>query len=106
MGTVINLSADSAINILNEMQQELYLEGDELQRMEDEGGKPLTKEQGWRVDIYFNVSCRIRKILLFSKKIPSVTEHSQPLFETHQENFYAYAAHYYHTYLSSKHAFA
>jgi len=51
------------------VEEKLRLAGDELLRMEDEGGPPLTAEQTERVDIYFKTALRIKKSLQFARRM-------------------------------------
>jgi hypothetical protein len=55
--------SESGAQALQGMQEKLHLAGDELQRMEDEGGNPLTDKQAERVDSFFTASNRLKKAL-------------------------------------------
>ncbi len=53
---------------LNSLQEELHLAGDELQRMENEGGISLNEGQLVKICEHFRASRRIKKILLTVQK--------------------------------------
>lgn len=54
---------------LDKAEEKLRLAGDELLRMEDEGGPPLTADETAKVDIYFKSALRIKKALLFARRL-------------------------------------
>jgi hypothetical protein len=68
-GHVTALSTSTAyIGVLSNMQEKLQASADELQRMEDEGGLPLSKAQCVKIDTYFKLSQSIRKSILIVRK--------------------------------------
>ncbi len=71
-------ASEAGIGALNDMQEKLHFAGDELQRMEDEGGTSLNDEQTAKLDAYYKVMQRIRNVLRFetSRESESCTHHS------------------------------
>ncbi len=60
-------ASEVGIDVLKNMQERLHFAGDELLRMEDEGGTPLNEKQTAKVNTYFNVTQRIKKLLLIAQ---------------------------------------
>ena len=58
----------SGIEELDTMQEELHFAGDELQRMENESGIPLSREQITNVSIYFKLMQRMKKLLRLARR--------------------------------------
>jgi hypothetical protein len=56
-------AADVSSGILNQADEKLGLAGEELLRMEDEGGNPLTHEQTAKISAYAKARKRIKNLL-------------------------------------------
>jgi len=56
-------SPDSGLELLKDMKDRLSLEGHEMQRMEDEGGRPLKPTQEAKANECIKASHRINSVL-------------------------------------------
>lgn len=63
-------TSEAGIGALKNIQQKLYLAGEELLRMEDESGTPLNAGQITKVDAYFKESQKIDNVLQIAKSKP------------------------------------
>ncbi len=68
MPMVALAACDSGIVELETMQKDLHFAGDELQRMENESGIPLSREQIANVSIYFKLMHRMKKLLRLARR--------------------------------------
>ena len=53
----------AGVSALNNMEEKLHLAGDELLRMENEGGIALSRKQTEKVEAYFKLASRIKRAL-------------------------------------------
>lgn len=80
-----SLSASEAgIGMLNDMQEKLYLAGNELQRVENESTIPPSDANIAKGDAYFDAGKRIRKVLLIARRLLPPMLANLPIFETHK----------------------
>jgi hypothetical protein len=56
-------TSEVGIGVLNDMQKQLDFAGEELKRMENESGIPLSLEQLSNLDLYSRLKWRIRRVL-------------------------------------------
>jgi len=75
------LVSETQVNALKQVQEALFLAGEELQRMGDEGGSAPNKEQMKQVHTYLKASERIKKILPLLESGPSKTVEEIPARE-------------------------
>lgn len=68
-------TSEAGIGALKNIQQKLYLAGEELLRMEDESGAPLNATQMAKVDAYFKESQNIDNVLQTAKNKPLASIH-------------------------------
>ena len=86
-------TSKTASGVLNYMQENWRFEGEELQRMENEGGTPLSIEENAKVFSYFNASKRIKKELNAEGAAadtsikPATFDYSALLSENSNDNF-------------------
>ncbi len=66
-----------SIIVLHEIETQLHLAGDELQRMEDEGGQNQTREQAAKANDYLKASNRIKVIVPLVEEINAAAETPQ-----------------------------
>jgi hypothetical protein len=66
-------SSAAGMGALKNMKKKLDLAGDELLRMEDESGTPLSAGQTAKVDLYFRESQNIEKALQTANNKPAVS---------------------------------
>ncbi|MFZ4761777.1 MAG: hypothetical protein ACOYK8_03055 [Alphaproteobacteria bacterium] len=59
------LSYQTRIATLHAMQEKLQLAGNELLRMEDEGGIALNEKQSQKVHVFFKANKRLQRVLSF-----------------------------------------
>lgn len=59
-------ACDAGLGMLSHTEEKLHLAYNELLRMEDEGGIPLSGEQNAKVNAYFKASKRIKKLLFIT----------------------------------------
>lgn len=69
--------AETSIIVLNKIQEQLQLAGDELQRMENEGGTLQTGVQAAQANDYLKASNRIKIIVPLVEEINHSTEPNQ-----------------------------
>lgn len=64
---VTQMGSEVRVGALHKIQKNMQSEGDDLLRMEDEGGTPLSSNQTAKVDGFFKISKRIRREFLTTK---------------------------------------
>jgi hypothetical protein len=62
-------ASEAGFGMLEDIQKKLCFAGNELQRMENEGGPSLNDEQATKLDSYFKASQRVEKVLFLTQHL-------------------------------------
>ena len=73
----VEISEDEIV-VLKTVQDRLILAGDELKRMEDEGGPPMNKEQASKAEAFSKAGAQIAKALPLAEELNPLNPKTPP----------------------------